>query len=98
VENTAATDRDRGTVPEEGRMATKTHPARRYDAASEGVVARRSAGGYGHYHRIDCPAAPHRGDPGVRDTIHGPWRYLAAHWAPCPVCAPPAADRASEAA
>ena len=29
------------------------------------------------------------GDPGVRDVVHGPWRYLAAHWEPCPRCAPP---------
>jgi len=57
--------------------------------ATEGVVAHYSKGGFGPYHRLDCPEAPHRGDPGVRDTIHGPWRYLASHWAPCLVCSPP---------
>jgi hypothetical protein len=58
-------------------------------AAESGSVARMSAGGWGRYHRDDCPEAPHRGDPGVRDVVHGPWRYLAAHWQPCPRCAPP---------
>ena len=56
----------------------------------EGVVGHYSTGGFGQYHRLNCPEAPHRGDPGVRDTIHGPWKYLAAHWAPCPACSPPA--------
>jgi hypothetical protein len=61
-------------------------------AASEGgVVARLSAGGWTAYHQLDCDAAPRRGAPGVRDLIHGPWRYLAAHWAPCPRCRPPRA-------
>lgn len=60
-----------------------------------GVVGRRSEGGWTAYHRQGCIEAPHRGDPGVRDVIHGPWRYLAAHWAPCPRCEPPA--RASDA-
>lgn len=58
-------------------------------AATDGVVAHYSRGGFSRYHRLDCPEAPHRGDPGVRDTIHGPWRYLSAHWPPCPVCRPP---------
>lgn len=69
---------------------------RRREAADTGCVARMSAGGWGLYHRHECPEAPHRGDPGVRDVVHGPWRYLAAHWAPCPRCAPPApAERAA---
>lgn len=54
-----------------------------------GVVARLSSGGWGPYHRQGCPEAPHRGEPDVRDLIHGPWRYLAAHWAPCERCRPP---------
>lgn len=58
--------------------------------ATEGVVAHYSRGGFGQYHRLDCAEAPHRGDPGIRDTIHGPWKYLASHWSPCPVCRPPA--------
>jgi hypothetical protein len=28
----------------------------------------------------------------VRAVVHGPWRYLAAHWRPCPVCMPPVTD------
>jgi hypothetical protein len=58
-----------------------------------GCVGRMSAGGWGAYHRRDCPEAPRRGDPGVRDVVHGPWRYLAAHWRPCPRCAPPGAEK-----
>ena len=66
---------------------------RRQEAADEtGAVAHLSAGGWGHYHRSDCPDAPHRGDAGVRDVVHGPWRYLAAHWRPCPRCRPPAPE------
>ncbi len=69
-----------------------THRFAQAHAAEEaGVVARRSSGGWGPYHRPECAQAPHRGDPDVRDVIHGPWRYLSAHWAPCPVCRPPAA-------
>ena len=60
------------------------------DPLEEGVVAHLSAGGYSVYHRLDCVNAPRRGEPGVRDLIHGPWRYLAAHWRPCQVCRPPA--------
>ncbi|MGA0068751.1 MAG: hypothetical protein ACO3PB_04760 [Miltoncostaeaceae bacterium] len=67
-----------------------TMRAERDRLATEGVVAHYSRGGFGQYHRLDCSEAPHRGDPGVRDTIHGPWKYLAAHWSPCPVCLPPA--------
>lgn len=70
-------------------MATTTAPPR--NPAAEGVVAHLSRGGFGRYHRLDCPEAPRRGDAGVRDLIHGPWRYLATHWRPCPVCRPPAA-------
>ncbi len=66
---------------------TKTHE--RPGAADSGCVAHMSVGGWGRYHREDCPDAPHRGDLGVRDVVHGPWRYLAAHWQPCPRCAPP---------
>ena len=58
--------------------------------AETGCVAHLSAGGWGRYHRPDCPEAPHRGDPGVRHLVHGPWRYLAAHWRPCSRCRPPA--------
>jgi hypothetical protein len=64
--------------------------ARARDEESQGVVAHQSAGGFSHYHRLGCPDAPRRGAPGVRALIHGPWRYLAAHWAPCSRCAPPA--------
>ncbi len=62
----------------------------RQSTAETGCVAHMSAGGWGHYHRESCPRAPRRGDLGVRDVVHGPWRYLSAHWAPCPVCRPPA--------
>lgn len=65
------------------------HDDGRPGAAETGRVARMSEGGWGRYHRDDCTEAPHRGDPGVRDVVHGPWRYLAAHWQPCPRCAPP---------
>lgn len=60
-----------------------------HDPAAAGIVARLSAGGYGHYHRTSCPQAPVRGAAGQRDRIRGPWRYLAAHWQPCPICRPP---------
>ncbi|MCU0308395.1 MAG: hypothetical protein MUE51_11625 [Thermoleophilia bacterium] len=66
------------------------HPAPHRDPESEGVVAHYSRGGFGHYHRLGCPEAPRRGQAGIRDTIHGPWRYLASHWSPCPRCRPPA--------
>lgn len=64
----------------------------RQHAAEAGCVAHLSAGGWGHYHRQDCTSAPRRGDAGVRDVVHGPWRYLAAHWTPCPECHPPTGD------
>ena len=68
-----------------------TMTATRPPAADEtGCVARLSKGGWGHYHRRDCADAPRRGAPGVRHVIHGPWRYLATHWSPCPRCRPPA--------
>lgn len=63
--------------------------AGRPGVAETGCVAHMSKGGWGRYHRHDCPEAPRRGDPGVRDVVHGPWRYLASHWDPCPHCAPP---------
>jgi methylphosphotriester-DNA--protein-cysteine methyltransferase len=69
---------------------SETRIARQRDAALEGVVAHRSSGGFGDFHRLGCPDAPRRGEAGVRDIIHGPWRYLAAHWRPCPRCQPPA--------
>ena len=62
---------------------------RRPGAVESGCVARMSEGGWGRYHRDECPDAPRRGDTGVRDVVHGPWRYLAAHWQPCLRCAPP---------
>jgi hypothetical protein len=65
--------------------------SRRPEAAETGCVAHLSEGGWGPYHRRDCPDAPRRGERGVRDVIHGPWRYLSAHWLPCPRCRPPAA-------
>ena len=74
-------------------MTMTTRSVRVRDADAEGVVAHRSVGGFGHYHRLGCPDAPHRGEPGVRTLIHGPWRYLSAHWQPCPRCAPPAPAR-----
>jgi hypothetical protein len=71
-------------------MTTTTSNGRLHVAAEEtGAVAHLSAGGWGHYHRRSCPDAPLRGEPGVRDVVHGPWRYLAAHWRPCPRCRPP---------
>jgi hypothetical protein len=75
-------------------VTTMDFGPRARDAAQQGVVARLSAGGWGFYHRMDCPEAPHVG-AGVRDVVHGPWRYLAAHWEPCPVCRPPAAGAAA---
>jgi len=63
----------------------------RHAAAETGCVAHLSAGGWGDYHRLGCSEAPHRGDIGVRDVIHGPWRYLSAHWTPCSLCLPPTA-------
>jgi hypothetical protein len=68
----------------------ETTQAARRDAAQAGAVAHLSEGGWTHYHRLDCPEAPQRRDPGVRHVVHGPWRYLAAHWQPCPRCRPPA--------
>jgi hypothetical protein len=62
---------------------------RQWDPETHGVVGHYSEGGFGHYHRQTCIDAPHRGEPGVRDTIHAPWKYLAAHWRPCPCCRPP---------
>ncbi len=66
---------------------------RRPEAADSGCVAHLSEGGWGRYHRPDCALAPHRGEPGVRHVVHGPWRYLSAHWEPCSVCRPPAPAR-----
>jgi hypothetical protein len=73
-------------------MTTLEMPDRHLTTAETGCVAHMSAGGWGHYHRESCPQAPRRGDLGVRDVVHGPWRYLSAHWTPCPVCRPPAAS------
>ncbi len=69
----------------------------RQSAVDTGCVARMSAGGWSRYHREACAEAPHRGDPGVRDVVHGPWRYLAAHWQPCERCAPPAPEERAAA-
>jgi hypothetical protein len=74
-----------------------TMQAVRRDAAEAGTVAHLSAGGWTRYHRLDCPDAPHRRDAGVRHVIYGPWRYMAAHWQPCPRCRPPAPDLDSAA-
>jgi hypothetical protein len=79
-------------------MTTMSFEPRSRDLAKEGAVARLSAGGWGLYHRMDCRDAPHMGEDGVRAVIHGPWRYLAAHWRPCPVCRPPADDMKARAA
>lgn len=70
-------------------MGSLSFAPRVRDGAHEGVVGRFSVGGWGHYHRSECARAPRRGDVGVRDVVHGPWRYLSAHWAPCPACRPP---------
>lgn len=70
---------------------------RRPEAVDSGCVAHLSEGGWGHYHRPDCAMAPHRGDPGVRHVVHGPWRYLSAHWQPCPVCRPPVVELSAAA-
>ena len=69
-------------------MATE----RTWDPDTHGVVAHMSAGGFGPYHRMTCIDAPAKGDLGVRDIIHAPWRYLGAHWHPCPRCRPPAEE------
>jgi hypothetical protein len=74
------------------RMTKDERPRAEGAAGETGSVAHLSAGGWGHYHRRDCDEAPRRGDAGVRDVVHGPWRYLAAHWRPCPLCRPPAAE------
>ncbi len=81
-------------------MSTLSFAPRVRDGVHDGVVGRFSAGGWGFYHRSDCAYAPVRGTAGVRDVVHGPWRYLAAHWEPCPHCRPPAdaRDAAREAA
>jgi hypothetical protein len=71
---------------------------RHWDSASHGVVARYSEGGFGTYHIQGCIEAPHRGDPGVRDMIRAPWRYLATHWTPCEHCRPPQGEAVSRAA
>jgi hypothetical protein len=82
---------ERRAAPGEGEDMTMTMNGRPRAAADEtGAVAHLSAGGWGRYHRRDCPDAPRRGDAGIRDVVRGPWRYLAAHWAPCPRCRPPA--------
>jgi hypothetical protein len=73
-------------VPEKGREMTTDKV---WDPETHGVVGHYSQGGFGLYHRQNCGDAPHRGAPGVRDTIHAPWKYLAAHWRPCPDCRPP---------
>ncbi|MEW6582209.1 MAG: hypothetical protein AB1416_05560 [Actinomycetota bacterium] len=86
---TGGVDARRARREEEG---TEMTIERHWDPASHGVVAHMSAGGFGRYHRIGCADAPARGDGGVRDIIHAPWRYLAAHWAPCPRCRPPRDD------
>ena len=36
-------------------------------------------------------------DAGVRHVVHGPWRYLSAHWKPCPVCKPPGVELSAAA-
>jgi hypothetical protein len=60
-----------------------------WDPDTHGVVAHMSAGGFGSYHRMACVDAPAKGEDGVRDIIHAPWRYLGSHWEPCPRCRPP---------
>ena len=78
-------------------MTTREMPGR-HETAETGCVAHMSEGGWGHYHREDCALAPHRGELGVRDMVHGPWRYLSAHWEPCPVCRPPVAPQEMDSA
>ncbi len=70
-------------------MSTTNFAPRDRDIALEGVVARMSDDSWGSYHRLDCAYAPVRGSEGVRAVMHGPWRYLARHWEPCPLCQPP---------
>lgn len=82
-------------APEKGREMTTE---RNWDPRTHGVVGHYSQGGFGQYHRQECREAPHRGEPGVRDTIHAPWKYLAAHWPPCPDCRPPCESDASSMA
>lgn len=71
---------------------------RNWDPRTHGVVGHYSQGGFGRYHRQECREAPQRGEPGVRDTIHAPWKYLAAHWPPCSDCRPPCESDASSMA
>ena len=73
-------------------MGTTKFAPRSRDAVREGIVSLTSDGRWGNYHRLDCGEVLHRGEPGVRSVIHGPWRYLAQHWWPCAVCLPPEGD------
>ncbi len=73
-------------------MRTLSFAPRARDGANEGVVGRFSRGGWGYYHRAECAKAPARGTRGVRNVVRGPWRYLSAHWHPCPDCRPPHVD------
>ena len=70
-------------------MATILTGAPRPTADERGLVARRSSGGWGAYHRPGCARAPRLDDEDVRSVVRGPWRYLAHHWRPCPECRPP---------
>jgi hypothetical protein len=70
-----------------------SYAGRTRDPIAEGVVGRLSRGGWTHYHRLGCADAPGRGGAGIRDVVHGPWRYLAAHWRPCPTCRPPQSEQ-----
>jgi len=72
-------------------MTTISFEPRSRDATLEGVVGQGSDTGWGHYHRLTCAYAPHRGTEGTRAVVHGPWRYLSRHWEPCPLCRPPKA-------
>lgn len=73
-------------------MSTQSFAPRTRDALREGVVSLTSDGRWGNYHRLDCAEVAHRGEPGVRSVIHGPWRYMAQHWFACPICQPPGDD------
>ncbi len=70
-------------------MATIFSGAPHPTADDRGLVARRSSGGWGAYHRPGCSRAPRLDDDDVRSVVRGPWRYLAHHWRPCPECRPP---------
>ena len=73
-------------------MTTISFEPRSRDAALEGVVARMSDDGWGHYHRLDCAFAPQRGTDGqCAPSSTAPGAICRATGSPCPLCNPPKA-------